>query len=171
MAILTSTKAAQRLMRGSSGRRATKATQKYDGLTLNELNEFMETLSEKPKLSYENSKRLLGLACSMHSAINDISAKFNMSREKVTSEINKYIYELAEEKKCSIYDICYHFAPVEKNFRVDYPKDPRKGECTMTSDIQLVPIEFEFEKGPGYWKGKYFRLKEKLQKLIDDKKD
>lgn len=126
-----------------------------------------------PKLSYENSKRLLSLSCRMQSAIDDLIRNgYDKSREKVTSDVNKAIYEMAEKRKCSIYDICFHFVPVESEFRTEYDnKDPLNQRCTMTSKIQLVPIEFEFEQGPGYWKGKYFRLKEKLQELIDNKED
>lgn len=126
-----------------------------------------------PKLSYENSKRLLGLSCHMQSAINDLIRNgYDKSIEKVTSDVNKAIFDLAEKRKCSIYDICFHFMPVESEFRTEIDKsDPRSQRYTISSEIQLVPIEFEFEQGPGYWKGKYFRLKQKLQELIDNKED
>lgn len=126
-----------------------------------------------PKLSYENSKRLLGLSCHMQSAINDLIRNgYDQSIEKVTSDVNKAIFELAEKRKCSIYDICFHFMPVESEFRTERdPNDPLGQRYTISSEIQLVPIEFEFEQGPGYWKGKYFRLKQKLQELIDNKED
>ena len=109
----------------------------------------------------------------MHSSIEKLICEgYDKSREKVTSDVNKAIYEMAEERKCSIYDICFHFAPVESEVRTEYDnKDPLNQRYTMISKIQLVPIEFEFEQGPGYWKGKYFRLKEKLQELIDNKED
>lgn len=134
-------------------------------------NEFEKI--KMPKLSYENSKRLLGLGCHMHSAINDlITNGYDKSREKITSDVNKAIYEMAEKRKCSIYDICFHFMPVESEFRTDIDnKDPLNSRYTISSEIKLVPIEFEFEQGPGYWKGKYFRLKQKLQELIDNKED
>lgn len=126
-----------------------------------------------PKLSYENSKRLLGLSCHMHSSINDLIVNgYDKSREKITSDVNKAIYEMAEKRKCSIYDICFHFMPVESEFRTDIDnKNPLNQRYTISSEIKLVPIEFEFEQGPGYWKEKYFRLKQKLQELIDNKED
>lgn len=134
-------------------------------------NEFEKI--KMPKLSYENSKRLLGLSCHMHSAINDLIMNgYDKSREKVTSDVNKAIYEMAEKQKCSIYDICFHFMPVESEFRTDIDnKNPLNQRYTISSEIKLVPIEFEFEQGPGYWKGKYFRLKQRLQELIDNKED
>lgn len=126
-----------------------------------------------PKLSYENSKRLLGLSCHMQSSINDLIMNgYDKSREKVTSDVNKAIFEMAEKRKCSIYDICFHFMPVESEFRTDIDnKNPLNQRYTISSEIKLVPIEFEFEQGPGYWEGKYFRLKQKLQELIDNKED
>jgi hypothetical protein len=126
-----------------------------------------------PKLSYENSKRLLGLSCHIQSAIEDLIRNgYDKSREKVTSDVNKAIYDLAEKRKCSIYDICFHFMPVESEVRTERdPNDPLGQRYTISSEIQLVPIEFEFEQGPGYWNGKYFRLKQKLQELIDNKED
>lgn len=79
---------------------------------------------------------------------------------------------MAEKRKCSIYDICFHFMPVEREFRTEIDnKDPLNQRCTLTTTIELIPIEFEFEQGPGYWKGKYFRLKQKLQELINNKED
>lgn len=134
-------------------------------------NEFEKI--KMPKLSYENSKRLLGLSCHMQSSINDLIMNgYDKSREKVISDVNKAIYEMAEKRKCSIYDICFHFMPVESEFRTDTDnKNPLNQRYTISSEIKLVPIEFEFEQGPGYWKGKYFRLKQKLQELIDNKED
>ncbi len=134
-------------------------------------NEFEKI--KMPKLSYENSKRLLGLSCKMQSSIEKLICEgYDKSREKVTSDVNKAIYEMAEKRKCSIYNICFHFMPVESEFRTDIDnKNPLNQRYTMSSKIQLVPIEFEFEQGPGYWKGKYFRLKQKLQELIDNKED
>jgi hypothetical protein len=105
----------------------------------------------------------------MQSSIEDlIRDDYDKYREKVTSDVNKLIYEMAEKKKCSIYDICFHFMPVEDNVITE--RDPKNG-YTISSKIKLVPIEFEFEQGPGYWKGKYFRLKQKLQELVDNKED
>ena len=134
-------------------------------------NEFEKI--KMPKLSYENSKRLLGLSCKMRSSIEKLIYEgYDKSREKVTSDVNKAIYEMAEKRKCSIYDICFHFMPVESEFRTDIDnKNPLNQRYTISSEIKLVPIEFEFEQGPGYWKGKYYRMKEKLQELIDNKED
>jgi len=131
--------------------------------------DYINKQIKEVKLSYENSKRLLDLSCRMQSSIEDlIRDDYDKYREKVTSDVNKLIYEMAEKKKCSIYDICFHFMPVEDNVITE--RDPKNG-YTISSEIKLVPIEFEFEQGPGYWKGKYFRLKQKLQELVDNKED
>jgi len=45
------------------------------------------------------------------------------------------------------------------------------GTVTYEQDIRLVPMPFEPDKGPDYWKDKYRRLKERMQELINDKED
>lgn len=134
--------------------------------------DYINKQIKEVKLSYENSKRLLGLSCRMQSSIEDLIRDYDKHREKITSDVNKLIYEMAEKKKCSIYDICFHFMPVEDEVITERDsKDPLNQRYTISTKIKLVPIEFEFEQGPGYWKGKYFRLKQKLQELVDNKED
>lgn len=91
--------------------------------------------------------------------------------KKTIETVNKKVFELAQEKGVSVYDICYHFVP-----KIEPPKYNSVGEgveerVEITQEVKLVPLEFEFEKGPGYWKGKYYRLKEKMKSLIDNKED
>ena len=45
------------------------------------------------------------------------------------------------------------------------------GTVTYEQDMRLVPMPFEPDKGPDYWKEKYCRLKERMQELIDDRED
>lgn len=126
------------------------------------------------KASFENSKRLIEQAVRIDRRITDIVLDRNCLdptseiRKKVVSDVNKAVFELAEKKGMSVYDICFRTAPVEEPLE---PKFSENGRITMEGQINLVPIEFELEKGPGYWKGKYYRLKEKLQELIDNKED
>lgn len=108
----------------------------------------------------------------MRDIINDIYMRgYRKSREKVISEVNRKIFELAESKGVSVYDICFNYMPIEKFFGVKKDDSNNSLKYTIQADIELVPIHFEFEKGGGYWKDKYFRLKENLQKIIDNKND
>jgi hypothetical protein len=108
----------------------------------------------------------------MQDSINELYMRgYRESREKVISEVNRQIFELAESKGVSVYDICFNYMPREKFFGVKKEDSNNTLRYTVQSDIDLVPIHFEFEKGGGYWKDKYFRLKENLQKIIDNKNE
>lgn len=127
---------------------------------------------DQPSYSYENSKRVLNLSLKMHDIINDIYMRgYRESLEKVTSEVNRKIFELAESRCVSVYDICFNYMPREKFFEVKKEDSNNSLKYTIQADIDLVPIHFEFEKGGGYWKDKYYRLKEKLKKIVDNKND
>ncbi len=84
------------------------------------------------------------------------------------SHLNKQVYELAERQGVSIYDICLQYMPQMSEPQLSHADD---GTVTYEQDIRLVPMPFEPDKGPGYWKSKYFRLKERMQELINDKED
>lgn len=123
----------------------------------------------KYQLSYENSKRLLELSEKMHFSIDKMiqERNFRDSYGKIVSEVNRKIFELAESQGVSVYDICYKYMPVEKNINIKFLDEGG----SIQGDIELVPIVFEFEKGGGYWKDKYYRLKEKLKNIVDNKND
>lgn len=86
----------------------------------------------------------------------------------VTKQANKAVYEMAEKQGVSIWSICLRFVP-EIDEKCVYKEDgPGSPGYTFEVGVKLVPIELEFEKGPGYWKDKYLRLKEKMRNLIDE---
>ena len=82
--------------------------------------------------------------------------------------LNKHVYELAERRGVSIYDICLQYMPQMSEPQFSHADD---GTVTYEQDIRLVPMPFEPDKGPDYWKEKYRRLKERMQELIYDKED
>lgn len=131
-------------------------------------------LMKVPELSYENSRRLIRQAVKMNNSIDIMADFMEMERKQVTHKVNKAIFDLAEQQGVSVYEVCYHYAPVES-----YPipeineGDPLRPtvDMKMEMEVKLVPMKFEFEKGGGYWKDKYYRLKEKMQALIDNKED
>lgn len=84
------------------------------------------------------------------------------------SHLNKQVYELAERKDVSIYDICLQYMP-----RMSEPQinNTDYGTFSYEQEIRLVPMPFEPDKDSGYWKERYFRLKERLQELINDKEE
>lgn len=84
------------------------------------------------------------------------------------SQLNKHVYELAEWQGVSIYDICLLYMPQMSEPQFSHADD---GTVTYEQDIRLVPIPFEPDNGPDYWKDKYRRLRERMQELINDKED
>lgn len=84
------------------------------------------------------------------------------------SHLNKQVYDLAERQGVSIYDICLQYMPRMSEPQFSHADD---GTVTYEQDIRLVPMPFEPDKGPDYWKGKYRRLKKLMQELINDKED
>lgn len=84
------------------------------------------------------------------------------------SHLNKQVYDLAERQGVSIYDICLQYMPQMSEPQFSHTDD---GTVTYEQDMCLVPMPFEPDKGPGHWKEKYRRLKERMQELINDKED
>lgn len=84
------------------------------------------------------------------------------------SNLNKQVYELAERKNVSIYDICLQYMPQMSEPQIN---NTDHGTFCYEQEIRLVPMPFEPDKDSGYWKERYFRLKERLQELINDKED
>ena len=84
------------------------------------------------------------------------------------SHLNKLVYDLAERKDVSIYDICLQYMPQMSEPQI---RHTNYGTFSYEQEIRLVPMPFEPDKGPDYWKEKYLRLKERLQELISDKED
>lgn len=84
------------------------------------------------------------------------------------SHLNKQVYELAERKNVSIYDICLQYMPQMSEPQIN---NTDYGTFSYEQEIRLVPMPFEPDKDSGYWKERYFRLKERLQELINDKEE
>ena len=122
-----------------------------------------------PTLSYENSRRILEQQAKIDSFVREVFYQhFNTTEKQVRQEINELLIKTAEETGQSLYDICFHTVP-----------DIKHGCCLPMGDLPgsegytltLKPVIFELEKGPGYWKGKYYELKRKMRELIDSKDD
>lgn len=126
---------------------------------------------QKVEISFENSKRLIEQNARIDLKIERLLEEgFRQERKQVCSAINKAVFDMAEKQGISVYDICYHFMPDE---RIVYPEPPYQTEnlskITIKNEIRLVPMVFNLEQGPGYWKQKYYNLKKKMRELIDDK--
>lgn len=117
---------------------------------------------------YLDSLELLRHSMKVESQMQDILFRgLYESREMETEAINKLVFDAAKESGVSVYDICLHTYP---DVEYSYP-GVSQGEVSVNAVVTLRPIVLNLGQGPGYWKKKYFQLKEKMQKLIDEKED
>lgn len=129
-------------------------------------------------ISFENKKRmearrvkvdetLLQRAemLTMHAGTDQLISEI-MRQQR--SHLNKQVYDLAERQGVSIYDICLQYMPQMSEPQFSHTDD---GTVTYEQDMRLVPMPFEPDKGPDYWKEKYRRLKKRMQELINDKEE
>lgn len=129
-------------------------------------------------ISFENMKRMearrakvdetLLQAAEMQKMTNHTDQLISEVMRQQRSHLNKQVYDLAERQGVNIYDICLQYMPQMSEPRYSHTAD---GMVNFEQDIRLVPMPFEPDKGPGYWKSKYFRLKDRMQELINDKED
>lgn len=123
---------------------------------------------EKKFVNYLNSKKV-----ETSRKIDDIvHHQICKTRDETTRRVNKLVYEMAEERGMSVYDICFGTVPdYEFVNHLEPSRDKEVMRCIGEMRVVLRPLEFDFEKNGSYWKKKYFRLKEKMQELIDNKED
>jgi hypothetical protein len=129
-------------------------------------------------ISFENMKRMearrvkveetLLQAAEMQKMTDHTDQLISEIMRQQRSHLNKQVYNLAERQGMSIYDICLQYMPKMSEPQFSHADD---GTVTYEQDIRLVPMPFEPDKGPDYWKEKYRRLKKRMQELINDKED
>ena len=129
-------------------------------------------------ISFENMKRMEARRAKVDKTLLQRAEMLTLhaTDEQLISEImrqqrshlNKQVYDLAERQGVSIYDICLQYMPQMSEPQFSHTDD---GTVTYEQDLRLVPMPFEPDKGPDYWKEKYRRLKERMQELINDKEE
>ena len=133
-------------------------------------------MNENGTISFENSKRMMDRAVKVDDKVRDRAwIERNVNHGKMFDDIvkeqygqlNKMVFDEAQRMGVSVYSVCMHFMPEYGEPRIKHDGD----SIVMEQDMRLVPMPLELEHGPGYWKGKYFRLKQKMQELIDNKED
>jgi hypothetical protein len=141
------------------------------------------TTDDFGKISYANSRKMLDRAAEAREKImaaaeqceyypKDILADWLRDdvMKGLRNKTNQLIYEFAEKHEMSLHHVCMHFMP-----KYGYKTEifDAEGRCvpSFNVDISLEPMPLDLEQGPGYWKDKYFKLKEQIQKLVDDKDD
>lgn len=129
-------------------------------------------------ISFENMKRMkarrakvdetLLQAAEMQQMTDQANQFISETMCQQRNHLNKLVYDLAERKGVSIYDICLQYMPKMSEPQISHPN---YGTFSYEQEIRLVPMPFEPDKDSGYWKERYFRLKDRLQELINYKED
>lgn len=97
---------------------------------------------------------------------------FAESEKEMTSKCNKALYDLAEERGISLWDLCFSVVPRWNQVESDVDmSDPLNTTFNADYRLDLVPLEIDFKHGPDYWEVKYRQLKSKIEKLISEKED
>lgn len=125
-------------------------------------------MSDKHSLSYENSLKMVDRKEMVVEKLNDLIVQdICKSMEAAVRQTNKAVYEMAEEQGVSIWDICLNFVP-DYGPKVEFKKNGvASPSYTFEMEVKLVPIQFEFEKGPSYWERKYLELLNDCKALIE----
>ena len=128
---------------------------------------------EKAVMSAANGKKMLARQDQIASDLAYyVERGFAGSKKEMTSKCNKALYDLAEKRGISLWELCFSVVPRWNQVESDVDtSDPLNITFNADYRLDLVPLEIDFEHGPDYWEDKYFKLKEQMQKLVDDKDD
>ena len=128
---------------------------------------------EKAVMSAANGKKMLARQDQIASDLAYyVERGFAESKKEMTSKCNKALYDLAEERGISLWDLCFSVVPRWNEIESDFDmSDPLNMTFNADYRLDLVPLEIDFEHGPDYWEVKYRQLKSKIEKLISEKED
>lgn len=128
---------------------------------------------EKAVMSAANGEKMLARQDQIASDLEYyLKRGFAESEKEMTSKCNKALYDLAEKRGISLWDLCFSVVPrwnqVESDVGISDPLN-----ITFNADyrLDLVPLEIDFEHGPYYWEVKYRQLKSKIEELINEQED
>jgi len=126
---------------------------------------------EKAVMSAANGEKMLVRQYQIASDLTYyVKHGFAKSKEEMTSKCNKALYDLAEKRGISLWDLCFSVVPRWNKVDSDVDmSDPLNITFNADYRLDLVPLEIDFEHGPDYWEVKYRQLKSKIEKLISEK--
>ena len=94
------------------------------------------------KLDKKQSIALLNRALDVEDNMREIMDRHIVeSHQELRRQLNQKVLDIANEKGCSIWDICYNCLP-----DIDYVTDYSDGKATLKGTLTLLPIRFEFDK-------------------------
>ena len=125
------------------------------------------------QMSAANGEKMLARQRKIQNDLeNYIEQGYAQSKEEMNHLCNKALYDMAEQRGMSLWDLCFSVVPQWLPAGIAcFP--PRQDGDKLTVDaeyeLKLVPLTIDFEHGPDYWETKYNELKDKVRKLIDEK--
>ena len=128
---------------------------------------------EKAVMSARNGEKMLVRQKQIASDLAYyVERGFAESMEEMTSKCNKALYDLAEKRGISLWNLCFSVVPRWNQVESDVDmSDPLNITFNADYRLDLVPLEIDFEHSPDYWEVKYRQLKSKIEKLISEKED
>ena len=94
------------------------------------------------KLDKKQSIALLNRALDVEGKMQKIMAyDIVENHQELRRQLNQKVLDIANERGCSIWDICYNYLP-----DIDYETDYSDGKVTFKGILTLLPIRFEFDK-------------------------
>lgn len=128
---------------------------------------------EKAVMSAPNGEKMLARQNQIASDLAYYMERgFAESEKEMTSKCNKALYDLAEKRGISLWDLCFSVVPRWNQVESDVDmSDPLNITFNADYRLDLVPLEIDFEHGPYYWEVKYRQLKSKIEKLINEQED
>ena len=128
---------------------------------------------EKAVMSAANGEKMLARQNRIASDLEYyVERGFAGSKKEMTSKCNKALYDLAEKRGISLWDLCFSVVPRWNQVESDVDtSDPLNITFNADYRLDLVPLEIDFEHGPDYWEVKYRQLKSKIEKLISEEEE
>ena len=118
----------------------------------------------------ENGRKMLETAESIDNMMELISGQMDVGKREMTRRANKVLYDLAEQAGKSLWSLCYevapHWKPVNSGFEPH--KDGANVNMTVDYELELIPLQIDWQHDEGYFEKKYHDLKERVKGLIDD---
>lgn len=123
---------------------------------------------EKAVMSAANGEKMLARQNQIASDL-EYYMKLGFAEKDMTSKCNKALYDLAEKRGISLWDLCFSVVPRWSKVDADVDmSDPLNITYNADYRLDLVPLEIDFEHGQDYWESKYRQLKSKIEKLISE---
>lgn len=119
--------------------------------------------------SYINSRKILSRSCEIHRIHQELAHRsITDSVAESIRRTNELLYKTAQEQGISLYELCFSTVP---DYTIDPHFNPLNGVSELKQSIILRPAKLNLEQGGGYWKAKYFRLKDSLREIVNNKDD